>query len=76
MEFITEAIVLFVKTVLLSLWEFCVALIESVPVFMELKEMLSYCAPQNAIALFLGIPTSAITLICLGAKLIATSARR
>ncbi len=76
MEFIVEAIVLFVKSVLLSLWEFFVALIECVPVFMELKEMLSYCTPQNTIALFLGIPTAVIILVCLGVKLIAISARR
>lgn len=61
---------------MLSLAAIFKILLEILPSFMELKEALSYCMPQNALALYLGIPTAVITLGCLGVKWIVKSVRR
>ena len=75
-SFIIEAITLLLESLASPLSAICKILIEILPAFMELKEMLPYCTPQNALALFLGIPTIAITLGYLGAKWIVKSVRR
>lgn len=62
MEIAIEIITLFCQTVWLFLSETCLRLIESIPAFMELKQVLSYCTPQSALALFFGIPTIAVSL--------------
>lgn len=76
MAIVIEVIRLLLESVFLSLSAICKILIEILPPFMELKEVLAYCSPQNAMALFFGVPTIVITLGCLGVKWLVKSVRR
>ena len=71
-----EVVGLFLESFFLSLSAICEIAIKIFPAFMELKEALSYCTPQNALALFLGVPTIVITLGCLGTKWLVKSVGR
>ncbi len=60
---IIEAIGLLVKTIWMLLSELCIALIDCIPVFIELKQVFSHCTFAGAWALFLGVPPIAITIL-------------